>query len=212
MLAINVRMTSRSKRNIRALTNPGAVDWAEAQALNRTAVNVRDVGIKRVAKEMGLSASKLRKRGRGADFRNKRQHGAFSQTRKANKRRAQAVLQGFGRPFNINRWKNKPIYAGSRTSLKTGKVTRPRGVQQVIGVTHKAWGDTTTIGGVWRLKNGAYMVRDGDSFRSVYGPGVTHVLGYPDVARFIRRYANRRFRHHFDRAMAYAFSAASHVR
>ena len=212
MIAISVKIPNRQKVALANLLSPKRVAWAEAQAVNRTAANTKDLGLKRVAKEMGLPVSKLAKRGRRTDWRGSSKFGAFSQVKKANRSRLRAVLRGVGKPFNINRWKNTPIYEGSRSSIKTGKQTRKRTAKRVIGVTHTAWGDVTTIGNVWRLANGAYMVRDGKTFRSVYGPGVTHVLGYPHIAKLLRWYAQRRFTHHFKVALAYSQSNAFHGR
>ena len=212
MITIDIKIPERQKNNALNLVDPKGMAWAEAQALNRAAANTRDFGLKLVARQMGIPRTKLAKRGRRTDWRGSARHGAFSQTKRANRRVATAVLQGFGRPFNINRWKNKPIYEGSRTSIKTRRQTRTRRAQRVIGVTHTAWGDTTTIGNVWRLSNNAYMVRSGKSFRSVYGPGVTHVLQYPRVSKSVIRFAQRRFNHHFRAAVDYVRTSPSHVR
>ena len=210
---IDVRIeTPRSTRlTFARLLDGKAIAAAEAQALNRTAANVTTFSRKRVAEEMGLAASLLAKRGRRTDWRGSRKHGAVARGRKAYRNRLSAEVRGAGRPFNISRWKNTPIYAGDSSSLKSRRRRKGKG-QRVLGVTHNAWGRTQTIGGVWQLKNGAYMVRDGSTFRSVYGPGVTHVLQYKHIERAVREYANERFLRHFESAISYMLTSNAHIR
>ena len=211
MLDVRIEVPQQKWRSLLRAVDPKAVTFAETQALNRAAANGRSKGIELVAKAMGIGKTKLRKRGRQADFRGGNKHGAFSQTKRATRRQHEAVLSGFGRPFNINRWKNTPIHSGSSTNIQT-RVRRRERSRQVIGVTHNAWNDTKTIGNVWRLSNGAYVTRTGNTFRSVYGPGVTHVLEYPEVSTPLIEHIQERFEHHFDQAIDYALSSQSHIR
>ena len=215
MLDIRVETPRREFTALLRVLEPSRVAFAEAQACNRTAANVQKTGIELVAKRMGIPQTKLAKRGRRTDWRGRRQHGAFARGRKATRRHLQASLRGVGRPFNVTRFNAVPIYAGSSTSLKTGKQRNPgkKKGRRVIGVAHNAWGRRQTAGpNVWRLKNGAFVIPSGNTFRGMFGPGVTHVLQYPSVEKKLVQVALERYPQHFSSAIEYAFSSDSHLR
>lgn len=191
MLDIRVELPRPQLLKILRTIDGKAVLYAETQALNRTANNVSKVAIKEVSREMGIKRSEIAKRGRRIDFRGTDKYGGINRTKKAARRRLFAVVSGRGRPFNIKRFK--------------AKIAKD-------GATHEAWGRSQFAEGVWRLKNGAFVVRSGKSFRSVFGPGITHVMEYPHVERKLEKEALAKFDGHFATAIRYAFSSQFHGR
>jgi len=91
-----------------------------------------------------------------------------------------------------------------------------RGDSVPIGVTHKAWGRSQSAKGpIWQLKNSRgkpIVIRDGNTFRSYYGPGTANVAQYPRIRKILERATLKAFDRHFASRVRYAFSSASHVR
>ena len=191
MLDIRVELPRSARLRLARLVDGRAIAWAESQAINRTARNVTTLGIKEVAKEMGIKRSKLAKRGRQRNFRDSSKYGGINPKRRATRRRLFTEISARGRPFNVRRFGAKRVLGG---------------------VHHEAWGRGQTARGAWMLKNGAAVIRSGSSFRSVFGPGVTHVFQYPRIARLMQREAVRKFPGHFSTAVRYALSSQFHGR
>lgn len=183
---IDIRATIPNLRTLRAL-NGRAVVFAEVQALNRTRNNVQSEGVKAVADAMGIKPSKLRKRGSGTKG---NAFGAMAKGRNANRRRLETSVIGRGRPFNVSRWLVGELKQGAR----------------VWAVTHDAYGRQQTATNVWRLKNGAVVVQSGNSFRGVFGPGVTQMMERKDIAKELEQVAIEQFPRHFKAAIEFAFS------
>ena len=203
MIELDVRIDRRDEARALRWLDPGRVAWAESQAVNRTAANVQTKALELVGEAMGISVSKLRKRGRGATARGK--FGAVSRGRAARPKRLITAVTGYGRPFNVTRWGGQEIRAGASVSLKGRK---RRGKGRVVGTTHRAYGREQTALRTWMLPSGAIVVRDGDSFRGVYGPGVAQQMETPEIMGALEREALKRFGEHFRDAVRFAFSPA----
>ena len=205
MLEVRVKFPREQfVKALRAL-DPRTVAWAEAQALNRTGANVQQAGLKEVSKYMGISETRLAKRGRKTDFRGSSKFGAFNPTKKATPKSARLTLSARGRPFNVRRFGGKAIHAGARTSLKQRKT---KGKGRILAVQHQAWGRDQVALGVWQLRNGAFVVKKGETFRGVFGPGVTNVIQRRPIMTKLEQVAATRFTHHFNKAIEFAFSRA----
>ena len=108
MISLDVRVRPRP-----SLLVPSAViEAATAQALNRARNNGRRVGLRAVAKEMGLRQKDLKKRGRIRKDSSK--YGAMPHGRNATRRRLETSIIGRGRPFNAGRWDGIPIVRNGR--------------------------------------------------------------------------------------------------
>ncbi len=200
MLSLRVEFPKGTSRRLLQLLDPGRVKWAEAEALNSTAGKVQRLGVQLVSQQMGIPPAKLAKRGRRVFGSSADKYGTVSRGRRANRRRLFVTVHGVGRPFNVVRFKGVPIRQGSR---------------RVVGVQHQAWGRTQVAMGVWQLVNmpgRPFVIRQGRSFRGVFGPGVRHVLEYPHISGALLREAQRQFPRFFANRIEYAFSAASHLR
>ena len=206
-------MPRSSKLRIARLVDGRAVNFAEREALNGTASAVQRVAIKQIADEMGLQPKDLRKRGRDVRNRASRTGKVGSlPIRRASRRRLVAILQGFGRPFNLTRFNAQEIKSGSRTNLKSGRTTRGKG--RTIGVVHEAWGRRQAVLGLFTLpvKGKPVVVREGNRLRGAYGPGVTHVMRYPHIMRALELEAMTEFPKRFAERLRYAMSSGSHVK
>ena len=188
---IDLRIRSPDLARLRRLDNR-RVEFAEAQALNRTATNVRRYGLRQIADEMGVKISQLRKRGRSRPSRRERsKFGSVAKGRRATRRRLETAVIGSGRPFNVSRWTTQPIKVGNR----------------VVAVRHDAYGRAQTAEGTWLLNNGAVVVRSGNSFRGVFGPGVGQMMERRNVVLGMQREAARRFPGHLASALRFVFSS-----
>ena len=106
---------------------------------------------------------------------------------------------GRGRPFNLTRF-NAVEVMGQRVG-KDGKKTRTR---RAVGVTHDAWGRRQFARGLFILnKKGQPVVKPTGAIvedsgkpqlRGAWGPGVSHVMEYPHIKRFLVRFTKRRYR------------------
>lgn len=218
MIALRVRLP-RNQRFLRMLDGK-AVNFAEREALNGTVGVVQKTAIKAVSDETGIPVRNLRKRGRSVNPRSTSgKMGAFP-TKKATRHKLAATLTGLGRPFNLSRFNAKEITAGSSSSIKTGRTRRKRG--KALGVVHEAWGRKQVAMGAFRLgkgNRGPVVVPTGSKgkskrggLRGAYGPGVTHVMRYPQVVSKIEKAAKREFPRRFASRLRYAFSSSSHIR
>lgn len=169
-----------------ALVDPKVLRFAEAQALNRTAANVQKVGLKRVSRAMGIKVSDLRKRGKKAG----KKFGAVARGRQATRRRLFTSVVGSGRPFNVRRWGAQPVRVAGRT----------------VAVQHSAYGRPQIAKRAWQLNSGAVVVRSGNSFRSVFGPGVGQMMERKDILRAMQLEATTRFPGHFFSAVRFGLS------
>ena len=81
MIDIRVEIPRFEQQRLLKSLSPRAVQFAEQQALNRTAANVQRVGIKRIARAMGIKRSQVRKRGKSVSARRGSKFGAVSRGR-----------------------------------------------------------------------------------------------------------------------------------
>ena len=192
---IEIKFEIPQRQLLQAL-NPKALEFAEAEALNRTRNNVQTVGLKQIARAMGVKQSQLRKRGKPKDRsiqqsgRKAGKFGAVVKERDATRRRLETGVTGRGRPFNVGRWDGKPVTVGGRT----------------VATEHGAYGRRQIAKRTWQLKNGAIVTRKGNSFRGVWGPGVRQMMERRDVLRMMEREALERFPGHFRSVVRFAFS------
>ena len=185
MIEIRVRADVASLRFL----DGRAVQFAEAQAINRTAGNVQKEAVSVVAEKMGVPRSRIYKRGKRAKGANK--FGTVSRGRRANARRLETTITGYGRPFNVSRW-NAHKVAG--------------------GVKHAAYGREQIAPGTWKIPSGAVVVRKGQSFRGVWGPGIGQVMEETSTTLHLTRFAQAKFDGHFDSALKFAFSGQARSR
>lgn len=187
---IDLRIEFPRGTRLDRLIDPRAVEWAEAQALNRTRNNVHKVGLEVVARAMGISVSKLRKRGKMTSRGRSGKFGAMAKDRRATRRRLRTAVIGTGRPWNVTRW--------------NGQVVRVAG--RVAGTSHEAYGRRQVAPRTWMLPSKAIVVREGRSFRGVFGPGVGQMMQRRDVLSAMQGEALKRFPRHFSSAVDFAFS------
>jgi len=210
MIDIKLEFPPGQQIRLLRILDPKAMETAEAQALNRTRNNVQTLAIKLVAKEMGITTAKLKKRGRRVEVslrdaaKKSGKFGALTKGRNATRRRLHTSVRGFGRPFNVGRWNAQEVRAGESTSLKGRK---RKGQGRSIGVTHAAYGRRQFAKQTWMLKNGAVVKAHGASFKGVYGPGVTQVMEYRHIRRKLEREAVMRWDQHFKSAVQFAFAS-----
>ena len=197
MIDIRLEIPRRAETRVLSFLNPRRVRWAEKEAVNLTTAHVARFAHRLVAEEMGISPTKLRKRGRSARPGGRAQ-GTVSRGRRATTRRLFSTVNGYGKPFNVTRWNAQEVKEGKR----------------VVGVTHKAWGRQQLAPRTWKLgvKGGPVVKRADGQVRGVFGPGVTHVMEYPHIMGRLKRRAQRRFGVTFIRRLRYAFSSQSHLR
>lgn len=204
MIDIRVQFPKDEALRLLNLLDPKAMAFAESQAVNRTAKNVQSFGLELIAKKMGISKAKLRKRGRGVSATGNT-FGTVSQGRRSTRRTLSTTVTGYGRPFNAGRWDGQEIRSGASTSA--GGKRKRRGKGTVLGTQHRAYGRPQVAPRTWMLRNGAIVVRDGNSFRGVFGPGVAQQMGHRDVMGPLQKHAQERFLFHFKEAVEFAFSA-----
>lgn len=221
MIEMQISVPHTTERRVARWTDPARLAKAEAQALNRTVNNLQKAAQDALSEEMGIPKSRLRLRGRFVSART-RQQGALPR-RHANRHYLEAVLSGYGRPFNLSRWGAKPVYGarrgsgrGSYTSLKTGRVVNPRKSKRgrVLGVQHSAWGRNQFAPRLFMLPlagrpvvkaTGNRTKRGKAQLEGAYGPGVTHVLQYTHVRLELANYTRRRLAHHMASRLQYHF-------
>ena len=218
MIDIKLEFPPGAQIKFLRLLDPAVMAGAEAQALNRTRDNVRTLAIKLVAKEMGITTAKLKKRGRDVQVslrdsaKKSGKFGAVALGKDATKRTLSTSVRGFGRPFNVSRWGGELVLPGASVSIsRTGKRRKRKGKGRPLGTVHSAYGRQQFAPNTWMLKNKAIMVRDGASFRGVYGPGVTQVMEYPNIRRILERLAVKKWDQHFKSAVEFAFTARGPV-
>ena len=189
-LTLQIKFAPGDEQKLLSLLDPKRYQWAMKEALNRTAGNTAEFGLKKVAKYMGLSETQLKKRGRFTQGSGKK-FGAVSRGKRATQRRLAAEVKGYGKPFNAVRWDGEALGGAKR------------------GVQHSAWGRHQINMKAWQLTNKPgkpLVIRDGKSFRGLFGPGVVKVLERDDIERSMAKYANRRFRGHWRSRLTYAFN------
>lgn len=191
MINIRVEIPRFQQQRLLKTLSPRAVQFAETQALNRTAANVQKVGINRVARAMGIKRSQVRKRGKSVSARAGTKFGAVSRGRKATRARLFTSVIGAGKPFNVRRWDAKPVKVAGRT----------------VATEHAAYGRRQIAKRTWQLPSGAVVVRSGNSFRSVFGPGIAQMMERRDVMQAMQTEATARFPGHFAQAFEFAFSS-----
>lgn len=210
MIDIRLEFPPGAQIKLLRLLDPKVMAIAEAQALNRTRNNVRTLAIKLVAKEMGITTAKLKKRGRDVQVslrdsaKKSGKFGTLANGRNATRRTLHTSIRGFGRPFNVGRWDAQEVRGGASTSLKGRK---RKGTGRVLGTQHSAYGRAQFAQRTWMLENGAVVKRDGDSFSGVYGPGVTQVMEYRHIRRKLEQEAVAKWDQHFRSAVDFAFTA-----
>ena len=190
-----------------------AVAFAERESLNGTAAAVQRTARKEISDAMGVTETALRKRGRTVAARNSKtgKVGALP-LKRASRRRLVASITGYGRPFNLTRFKAQEVRTGSSTGL-TGRRRRGRGM--ALAVVHEAWGRRQVAMGMFVLPVAGKPVvvpRGAKGLRGAYGPGVTHVMEYPAIVRAMQDRATLEFPRRFRERLRYAFSSKSHVR
>ena len=188
-IALDIRFAPGDENRLLSKLDPKRYAWAMKEALNRTATNVATFGHKKVAKEMGLTAKQLYKRGRRTQGGNK--FGTVSRGRRASIRKLRTTVTGYGRPFNVTRWDGTPVNNNRATQ-------------------HSAWGRRIQLEKTWMLmrKPGNPIVkRRGKSFTGVFGPGVAQMMEKPVILTPMQRFANRRFRVHWRSRLRFAFEA-----
>ena len=201
---IDIRVKTPDIRSLRFLDGKGVL-FAEAQALNRTASNVHKKGVQLVARELGVPAKDIFKRGR--KLKSSTKFGTVSKGKKALPRRLEVGVTGYGRPFNVGRWKGAEIRAGASVGIsKSGKRRNQKGTRVVVGVTHSAYGRDQFTPKAWMLNNGAVVVRKGKSFRGVWGPGIAQIMEKPKVEAKLRKKAIEKFDKHFASSLKFVFS------
>lgn len=208
MIDVQVKLPDGEIRRLRRFLNPDKMNFAESQALNRTRANVNKLALNLVADDMGVPVSKLAKRAkvRTVSRDNNSPSGKFGGVgpgRKATRRRLTTSVIGRGRPFNVSRWKAKEVRAGASVSLK-GRNKKGGGI--VLGTLHSAYGRQQFAQKAWRLNNGAVVVRKGNSFRGVWGPGVAQVMSKRALVRKLEIETQKRFDQHFTSAVRFAFN------
>lgn len=203
MIELRVANPRDLDRQFLRVLDPKAVAFAEVEALNRTAANVQTLALELVSEDMGIPKSKLRKRGRGA--RAGAKFGTVSKGRKARARRLSTSVSGYGRPFNVTRWKAEEVREGASTSLKGRK---RKGKGGVLGVTHNAYGRTQFTRNAWIAPwpGNPVILRKGDKLKGVFGPGVAQVLEKRKNLRRLETTATTRFEQHFASRLQFAFS------
>ncbi len=203
MIDIKLEFPPGQQIRLLRILDPKAMETAEAQALNRTRNNVQTLAIKLVAKEMGVTTAKLKKRGRDVQVnlrdsaKKSGKFGALTKGRNATRRRLHTSVRGFGRPFNVGRWDAQEV----RLPGVAG------GKGRALGVTHRAYGRRQFAKKTWMLENGAVVKRKGRSFQGVFGPGVTQVMEYPHIRRKLERKAIDKWNQHFKSAVQFAFTS-----
>lgn len=208
MIDLTVKVRPGDVSRLRQFLSPSKVEAAEAQALNRTAANVTKESLRLVADDMGIPVSKLAKRARARTIpvrdnnHSSGKFGSVGKGRKATRRRLRTSVVGRGRPFNVSRWKAEEVKGGASVSLKGRK---KKGTGRVLGVLHSAYGRQQFAAKTWRLPNGAVVVRRGESFRGVYGPGVGQVMERRHIVRKLTMEAQKRFDGHFASALRFYF-------
>lgn len=183
------RATQRQLRRLRIL-DPQTVALATAQALNRTRNNAQTAGIKAVSLAMGIPRSKLKKRGRAIVTNTNARSGKFGAVAKgknATKRTLRTAVVGRGRPFNVTRWGGKEVKVNKRA----------------VATQHAAYGRKQIAKRTWMLKNRAIVVRQGASFRGVFGPGVGQMMQRPRVVKAMQDEVFARFPGHFSSAFRF---------
>lgn len=189
MIELRVRM--RPPLRDLKIFNPRVYARAEAQALNRSRNNAQTEAIKVVAKAMGVPRSRLKKRGRfsvGNPNARSGKFGAMAKGKNANTRRLETAVIARGRPFNVTRWGGKAIKGKGR---------------RVVATQHSAYGRQQVARKTWMLKNRAIVVRQGKSFRGVYGPGTAQQFEKPQVIKRVQQVVIKRFPGHFRSALRY---------
>ena len=181
-LTLSVEWAPGDRQRMISLLDPRRYEWAVRQSINRTAGNVAKAAHAKVAKDMGISKSKLLKRRRRTSA-SSAKFGSVGRGKRATRRRLEAEVVGFGRPFNATRFEGKPLYGG------VGR--------RQTATYHKSYNRPQVATGTWMLTKKAgnpIVTKSGNSFRGVYGPGVAWVMEQPENLRFLQRFANRRFR------------------
>jgi len=195
VITLKVELPKGEQAKLLRLLSPKRFEEAEAQALNRTANNVQKFGLELVSSYMGIPKSKLNRRGRSVSAtKTGGKFGAISKGRRASRKRLATDVLGVGRPFNVTRFNATVVRSNKRQT----------------GVTHRAWGVTRTLEKVWMLVNKPgrpVVVREGKSFRGVYGPGVGQVLDITRHRRLMERHAQERFEFHMVSRLRYKFGA-----
>lgn len=214
MIDVRVKLPNGERVKVLRLLDGKAMQFAEVQAINRTAANMQKLALKIVARKMGVTTAQIKKRGRGTTARGGAtkkagKYGTISQGRKANRRTLSTTVDGYGRPWNAGRWEGREIRSGATSGV--GGRRDARGGGTVIGTTHSAYGRPQVALRTWRLKNGAIVKRktfNKQSFTGVYGPGIGQQMEKPKVARPLTKYAQKQFAKHFKASVEFAFSPA----
>ena len=200
-MALRFKLEIPQKEQVRVLRllSPRPVAWAEAQACNRTANNVKSKALKRISEEVPIDKKDLKKRGRGTSG-----HGVTRDV-SANVRRLEAWVTAFGRAFNVTRF---------NAVQQKGKGEDGR--WRVVGTTHSAYNRRQYAPRAWKLHQKGVPVVHRDKAKGyidgVFGPSPGWVMSQPHVARELEALAVKKFPQHFVSRLRYALSAQSHVR